>query len=81
MQKDNKFFDEIAKTASSAMGGMLSVKREIEELVSVQLESLLRKMNLATKEELDTALSMVTKLREEQENLKKRLADLEKSKG
>ena len=81
MQKDNKFFDDIAKTASSAMGGLMGMKREIEEMVSAQLEKLLRKMNLSTKEELDTALAMLTKIREDQENLKKRVADLEKSKG
>ncbi len=78
MQKDNKFFDDIAKMASSTAGGLLGMKREIEDLVSAQLEKLLQKMNLSTKEELDTALAMLTKIREEQENIKKRLEILEK---
>lgn len=78
MQKDNKFFDDMAKAASGAAGSLLGMKREIDELVSAQLEKLLKKMNLATKEELDTALSMLTKIREEQENMKKRLDVLEK---
>ncbi len=78
MQKDNKIFDDIAKMAGSAAGGIFSIKREIEDLVSIQLEKLLKKMNLSTKEELDSALEMLVKIREEQENLKKRLEKLEK---
>lgn len=78
MQKDNKFFDDLAKAASGAAGSMLGMKREIEDLVSAQIEKLLFKMNLSTKEEVDTALAMMTKIREEQENIKKRLDALEK---
>jgi len=78
MQKDNKFFEDIAKMASDTAGSMLGMKREIEGMVSAQLEKLLQKMNLGTKEELDTALSMLTKIREEQEKLKKRVEELEK---
>jgi BMFP domain-containing protein YqiC len=78
MQKDNKFFDDIAKAASGAASGMLGMKREIEDLVSAQLEKLLGKMNLSTKEEVDTALGMLTKIREEQEKIKNRLDVLEK---
>ena len=81
MQKDNKFFEEIAKAANSAAGGLLGLKREVEELVAAQMEKILAKMQLATKEELDTALSMLTKIREEQENLKRRLEALEKGKN
>lgn len=78
MQKDNKFFDDIAKMASGTAGSLLGMKREMEDLVSAQIEKLLKKMNLSTKEELDTALAMLTKIREEQENIKKRLDHLEK---
>ncbi len=77
MQKDNRFFEDIAKAASGAAGSLLGIKRELEEIVSAQLEKLLQKMNLSTKEELDTALAMLTKIREEQEKLKTRLEKLE----
>ena len=78
MQKDNKFFDDFAKVASSAAGSIFEMKREIETMVSAQLEKLLQKMNLGTKEEIDTALAMLTKIREEQENFRVRLEALEK---
>jgi len=77
MQKDNKFLDDIAKVATSAAGGLFEMKREIETMVSQQLEKLLQKMNLATREEVDTLHGMLAKSREEQENLKERLRVIE----
>lgn len=73
MQLNNKLFDDLAKIASAGAGGLLDAKRELEALISIQLEKLLQKMNLATKEEVDTLHGMLAKLREEQEELKKRL--------
>ena len=79
MQKDNKFFEDVARLASGAAGGFMEMKREIEAIVNAQLEKLLQKMNLATREELDTMQGMLTKAREEQEEIKKRLEKLEKA--
>jgi BMFP domain-containing protein YqiC len=78
MQKDNKFFDDVAKLAQSAAGNIFELKRDLEQLISAKVENLLSKLNYSTREEMDTALSMLTKIREEQENLKKRLDALEK---
>lgn len=77
MQKDNKFLDDLAKMATGAAGGLLEMKREIEAMVGQQLEKLLQKMNLATKEEYDTLHGMIAKCREEQEAINKRLDALE----
>ncbi len=79
MQKDSKFFDDIAKMATGAAGGMLEMKREIEAMVGMQLEKLLQKMNLATKEEYDTLQALLLKLRNENEDLKQRVSVLENS--
>ena len=54
------------------------MKREIEDMVSLQLEKLLQRMNLVSREEFDTVSGMLSKAREEQENLKKKLEELEK---
>lgn len=78
MQKDNKIFEDIAKVASGAAGTIMDMKRDIEDMVSHQLEKILQKMNLATKEEFDTLKEMLAKCRMEQEELKKRLDTLEK---
>lgn len=77
MQKDNKFFEDMAKLATGAAGSFMELKREMDSMISNQLEKMLSKMRLATREELDTALEMVSKLRKEQEELKKRLDKLE----
>ncbi len=78
MQKDNKFFEDIARLAGGAAGGLLDMKREIEDMVGRQMEKLLQKMNLVTKEEFDAVQGMLAKSRAEQEEIKKRLDKLEK---
>jgi BMFP domain-containing protein YqiC len=80
MQKDNKFFDDIARMATGAAGGLLEMKRELEQMMSSQMEKMLQKMNFSTREEFDTVMAMMTKLREEQEKINKRLDLLEKGK-
>lgn len=77
MQKDSKLFDDIAKMASGAAGGMLEMKRELEQMVSLRLEKLLQNMDLATKEEFDTLQAMLLKLRKENDDLKERVKVLE----
>ena len=77
MQNNNKFLNDLSRMASGAVGGLMDVKREIEVIVGEQLEKLLQKTNLVTKEEFDTTQAMLTKSRNEQEELKKRLDALE----
>lgn len=77
MQKDNMFFDDIAKLASGAAGSLLDMKREVEQLISFQLEKMLQKSNFATREEYDTIMASLLKIREEQEKINKRLDALE----
>ena len=77
MQKDNKFFDDLAKMATGAAGGFMEMKREVESMVTASVEKMLQKMNLVTKEEFDTVMGMLAKSREEQEPLKKRIEALE----
>lgn len=78
MQKDNKFFEDLAKMASGAAGSFMEMGREMEAMMHAQVEKILGKMNLVTREEFDTVMGMLTKARMEQEELKTRLNDLEK---
>ncbi len=79
MQKDNKLFEDMARLASGAAGSFMDIKRDIEAMVAAQMEKLLQKMNLVTKEEFDTMQGMLAKARAEQEDIKKRLEKLENS--
>lgn len=81
MQTDHKLFDDLAKMASGTVGGLMEMKREIESMVSTQIEKILQRMHFVTKEEFDTVMGMLSKSREEQEYLKARLEALEKKLG
>lgn len=80
MQKDNKFFDDMAKMMTGAAGSFMETRREMEAMMGAQVEKWLQKMNLATREEVETLRGMVAKLRAEQEELKQRLAEWEAKK-
>ena len=77
MQKDNKFFDDLAKLASSAGGTLLDMKRDMESGFTQQMEKVMRKMDLPTREDLKLVKEMAVKARSEQERLEKRVAELE----
>ncbi len=77
MITNTKILSELSKVASGAVGSLMDIKHEIEIMVSSQLEKLLQKMELATKEELNTTKEMLIKSRLEQEELKKRLDAIE----
>lgn len=79
MQKDSKFFEDIAKIATGAAGEFMEMKRSLDDMVMHRVEGMLQKMQFASREEFDTLKAMIAKLREEQEELKKRLEKLEKN--
>lgn len=78
MQKDHKFFEDIARMASSAGGTFLEMKREIEAMVTAQVEKLLRRMDIVTREDFNLVREMAVKARTEQEKLAARVEQLEK---
>ena len=51
MQSDNRFLDDAAKLASGALGTLVGVRREIEQLARAQLERMLASMNLVSRDE------------------------------
>lgn len=78
MQKDHKFFEDIARMASSAGGTFLEMKREMESMVAAQVEKLLRRMDIVTREDFNLVREMAVKARTEQEKLAARVEQLEK---
>lgn len=77
MQKDSPIFEDIARLAGSAVGGLHDIKREMEAQVESRVRALLMKMDLVTREEFEVVRAMAIKSREEQEALEARLAALE----
>jgi BMFP domain-containing protein YqiC len=77
MQTRNPFFDDIARVAGGAMGALSGLKAEVETLVRQQMERWLSSMDLVTRDEFEAVRAMAAKARERQEDLERRLAELE----
>ena len=77
MQSDNRLFDDAAKLAGGAIGTLAGLRREIEALARQQVERLLARMDLVTRDEFEAVREMAAKARAEQEDLTVRLAALE----
>jgi|SRR5689334_17139893 BMFP domain-containing protein YqiC len=77
MQSQNRFFDDMARVASGAMGALSGVRGEVEARFRDQLERILAGMDLVNREEFEAVKAMAAKAREEQEILRQRIAELE----
>jgi BMFP domain-containing protein YqiC len=77
MQTDNPLLDDLARAASGALGALTGMRGEIEARIRDQLERVLARMDMVTREEFDTVRAMAAKARAEQEGLLERLAALE----
>jgi BMFP domain-containing protein YqiC len=77
MQGQNRFFDDVARVASGAVGAISGVRGEIEARLRDQLERVLAGMDLVSREEFEAVKAMAAKAREEQEVLLRRIEALE----
>jgi len=77
MQTRSRLFEDFAKVASSAAGSLSGLKAEIETRVRQQVEDMVARLDLVTREDFDAVKAVAVKAREEQEQLEKRLAALE----
>lgn len=75
--RPGNLFDDMAKVAGGAAGTLSGFKSEVESRVRQIVDDLVGKLDLVTREDLDTALALAAKAREEQEALAKRVSDLE----
>lgn len=77
MQSDNKFFEDLTKVASSAMGTMFNMKKEIDTMVKENIERMLGKADIISRDEFEAIKEVATKARSAQSKLEKRVAELE----
>src|SRR5215467_5883832 len=77
MQSQNRFFDDLARVAAGAVGTLSGLKGEVESRIREQLERVLAGMDLVSREEFEAVKAMAAKARSEQEDLTKRMAELE----
>ena len=76
----NKILSDLSKFAVDAMSTFSGVKEEIETIVSLRVNKIIKKMNLVKKDEFDALKKMVQKVMVESEKSKKTSSRSVKSK-
>ena len=76
----NKILSDLSKFAVDAMSTFSGVKEEIETIVSLRVNKIIKKMNLVKKDEFEALKKMVQKIMMENEKLKKTSSGQTKSK-
>ena len=76
-QTTGRFFDELGKLITDAAGAAQGVRKEVESVVRSQAENILRELDIVQREEFEAVKAMAQKAREENEQLKQRVALLE----
>ena len=77
MQTRNPFIDDLTKMANGAMGALSGVKDEVEARVRDQIAKILDGMDIPRREEFEVVKAMAAKAREENDELKKQIAELQ----
>jgi BMFP domain-containing protein YqiC len=77
VQTTNRFFDEIGRLMNDAAGVAQGVRREFDTLFKAQAERILRELEVVSREEFEAVKEMARLAREENEELKARIAALE----
>tara|TARA_Y200000002_G_C22225430_1_gene473298 strand:+ start:73 stop:363 length:291 start_codon:yes stop_codon:yes gene_type:complete len=70
MVNRNKILSDLSKFAVDAMSAFSGVKEEIETIVALRVDKVIKKMNLVKKDEFEVLKKMVQKLLVENNNLK-----------
>ena len=79
MTGPNKFFDDMSKLMTNAMGVAQGAKTEAENAMKGWMDRWLADRDFVTREEFDAVRAMAQKAREENEALKARIEALEKT--
>jgi BMFP domain-containing protein YqiC len=77
MQSQSRFFDDLARVATGAMSTLSGVRGEVETRLREQFERVLSGMDLVTRDEFEAVKTMAANARAEQEELTRRVAELE----
>ena len=71
MTNRNKILSDLSKFAVDAMSAFSGLKEEIETIVSLRVDKVIKKMNLVKKDEFEVLKKMVQRLLDDNEKLKK----------
>jgi BMFP domain-containing protein YqiC len=80
-QTQNRFFDEMAKLFNDAASVAQGIRREAENVFRTQIERLVADLDLVKREDFEVVRELASKARAENEELRRRVAELEKAAG
>ncbi len=72
-----KFMDDLAGMAGGAFSVLAGLRTEAEQMARSQTEAVVRRLDLVKREELDAAMEVARRAREQAESLAERVAALE----
>ncbi len=72
-----KFMDDLAGMAGGAFSVLAGLRTEAEQVAKSQAEAMVRRFDLVKREELDAAMEVARRAREQAETLAERVAALE----
>ena len=78
MSSREKIIDDVARVAGGAVGMISDVSKEARDVVRSKIDTMAQDLDLVPREDFEKLEAMVAKLIEENEDLKKRIAKLEK---
>lgn len=81
MQSEKTLLDDLARLATGALGVLGDAKGEVEQRVRAQLERILARMKLPTREEIDAVHELAAAARTEADALRIRVVALEAKLG
>jgi BMFP domain-containing protein YqiC len=73
-----KFMEDMARMATGAAGSFGEIRNQVKGLVKEGLDRMMSEMDMVTRAEFERVEAIAVKARERQEQLEKRLKDLEK---
>ena len=72
-----RVMDDLAGMAGGAFSVLTGIRAEIEAIARAQAEAIIRRLDLVRREELDAAMDVARRAREQAEDLAARVAALE----
>ena len=78
MVNKSKILSDLSKIAVDAMGTFSGIRKEVETLVGLRVNKIIKKMNLVKRDEFEVLKKMVQKIIIEKENLEKSKKNVKK---
>ena len=78
MVNKSKILSDLSKIAVDAMGTFSGIRKEVETLVGLRVNKIIKKMNLVKRDEFEVLKKMVQKIIIEKENLDKSKKNVKK---